>query len=244
MKGFGFGLALAVFFASPLALGEEAQRGPTLRLPGMAPIPLPPRGRALEAIPGEDEPSSDSKDGVAPRAAAPNQDPADKAPPPRTKAETLDDLYARLALAKDADETSGLVTAIDRLELDSGSDAGDLLMARAIAAINLKNYEVALALLDKIVDLQPDWAEAWNKRATVRYIIDDFDGSMADIAHVLKLEPRHFGALSGMGMILERGGFREDALRAYRRALAIAPHLETLKSNVDRLTKSVEGQEL
>jgi tetratricopeptide (TPR) repeat protein len=244
MKGFGFGLALAVFFASPLALGEEAQRAPTLRLPGMAPIPLPPRGRALEAIPGEDEPSSDSKDGVAPRASGPSQDPADKAPPPRTKAQTLDDLYARLALAKDADETSGLVTAIDRLELDSGSDAGDLLMARVIAAINLKNYEVALALLDKIVVLQPDWAEAWNKRATVRYIIDDYDGSMADIAHVLKLEPRHFGALSGMGMILERGGFREDALRAFRRALAIAPHLETLKSNVDRLTKSVEGQEL
>jgi tetratricopeptide (TPR) repeat protein len=243
MKGFGFALALAVLFASPLALSEEGQRAPTLRLPGMAPIPLPPRGRALEAIPGEDEPTSDSKDGVAPRASAPNPDPADKALPP-TKAQTLDDLYARLALAKDADETSGLVTAIDRLELDSGSDAGDLLMARAIAAINLKNYEVALALLDKIVDLQPDWAEAWNKRATVRYLVDDYDGSMADIAHVLKLEPRHFGALSGMGMILERGGFREDALRAYRRALAIAPHLETLKSNVDRLTKSVEGQDL
>jgi len=110
--------------------------------------------------------------------------------------------------------------------------------------MGLKNFEVALALLDKLVELQPDWAEAWNKRATVRYLVDDYEGSMADIAHVLKLEPRHFGALSGMGMILERRGFREDALRAYRRALAIAPHLDSLRNSVDRLTKSVEGQDL
>jgi tetratricopeptide (TPR) repeat protein len=237
MKAFGFGLALAVILASPLASGEESPRVPTLRLPGMAPAPLPPRGRGLQASPGDDEPPA--ADRTAPGAPAPDLPPA-----PRTKAETLDDLYARLALAKDAEETAGLVVAIDRLELDSGSDAGDLLMTRAIAAMGLKNFEVALALLDKLVELQPDWAEAWNKRATVRYLIDDYEGSMADIAHVLKLEPRHFGALSGMGMILERRGFREDALRAYRRALAIAPHLDSLRNSVDRLTKSVEGQDL
>jgi len=238
MKAFGFGLAFAVLLTSSLASGEETPRVPTVRIPGMAPIPLPPRGRALNAIPGEDEPPS--ADGAAP-GAAPTPD---LPPAPRTKAETLDDLYARLAVAKDADETNGLVVAIDRLELDSGSDAGDLLMARAIAAMGLKNFEVALALLDKLVELQPEWAEAWNKRATVRYLVDDDEGSMVDIAHVLKLEPRHFGALSGMGMILERRGFRDGALRAYRRALAIAPHLESLKASVDRLSKSVEGQDL
>ena len=68
--------------------------------------------------------------------------------------------------------------------------------------------QVSRTLLDKLIVLQPDWAEAWNKRATVRYLMDDEQGSMADIARVLVLEPRHFGALSGMGMILERGGFR------------------------------------
>jgi tetratricopeptide (TPR) repeat protein len=116
-------------------------------------------------------------------------------------------------------------------------------MARAIAAMGVKSYDVAQTLLDKIVELYPDWAEGWNKRATLRFVLDDDKGSMADIAHVLKIEPRHVGALSGMGMILERDGFREDALRAYRRALAVAPQLESLKDSVDRLTKSVEGQD-
>jgi len=107
-----------------------------------------------------------------------------------------------------------------------------------------KNLEVSLALLDKIVVLQPGWAEAWNKRATVRYLLDDDQGSMADIAHVLALEPRHFGALSGMAMILERDGFRDDALRAYRRALEIAPQLTSVRNAVDRLTTAVDGQSL
>jgi tetratricopeptide (TPR) repeat protein len=181
-----------------------------------------------------------------PDAAKPDAPESGKAAPaaPHSRAETLNDLYARLAVSKDAVETAGLLSAIDRLGLDSGSDAGDLLMARAIGAMGAKKYDIALTLLDKLVDLQPEWAEAWNKRATVRFLVDDDKGSMADIAHVLKIEPRHVGALSGMGMILERRGFRDDALRAYRRALAVAPQLESLKSNVDRLTKAVQGQSL
>ncbi len=67
---------------------------------------------------------------------------------------------------------------------------------------------------------------------------------MADIAHVLKLEPRHIGALAGMGVILEREGFRDDALRAYQRALQIAPQLKSLKDSVERLTKAVQGEDL
>jgi Flp pilus assembly protein TadD len=165
-------------------------------------------------------------------------------PAPHSRAETLNDLYARLAASKDADETVGLISAIDRLALESGSDAGDLLMTRAVVAVGDKNYDVALALLDKLVELQPQWAEAWNKRATVRFLVDDDEGSMADIAQVLKLEPRHIGALSGMGVILERRGFREGALRAYRRALEIAPQLPSLKTSVDRLTKAVQGEDL
>jgi tetratricopeptide (TPR) repeat protein len=117
-------------------------------------------------------------------------------------------------------------------------------MARAIAALGTRNLEIAEQLLDKIILLQPDWAEAWNKRATVRYLMGEDQQSMADIARVLVLEPRHVGALSGMGMILERRGFRDGALRAYRRALEVAPQLESAKSAVDRLTKAVDGQAL
>lgn len=169
---------------------------------------------------------------------------APDAAPPQTHKQKLDDLFARLAASTDAAETNGLMVAIDRLELESGSNTGDFLMARAVAALGTHNLQVAHALLDKIVVLQPDWAEAWNKRATVLYLLDDDKAAMADVARVLALEPRHIGALSGMGMILERRGFRDDALRAYRRALDIAPRLASVRSAVDRLTAAVNGQSL
>lgn len=168
----------------------------------------------------------------------------DPAPVVHTREQKLDDLFARLAASKDAAETNGLVVAIDRLYLELGSDTGDLLMARAIAAIGARNLTVSLALLDKIIILRPAWAEAWNKRATVRYLMDDEKGSMADIARVLSLEPRHIGALSGMAMILERAGFTDDALRTYRRALEIAPQLSSVRAAVDRLTAAAKGQSL
>jgi tetratricopeptide (TPR) repeat protein len=196
--------------------------------------------RAANPTPGDDEEAAPAPGGDS--AAPPKRDPAPA--PVQTNRQKLDDLYARLAASTDAAETNGLVAAIDRLELASGSNAGDLLMARAIAALGTRNLEIAEQLLDKIILLQPDWAEAWNKRATVRYLMGEDQQSMADIARVLALEPRHVGALSGMGMILERRGFRDGALRAYRRALEVAPQLESAKSAVDRLTKAVDGQAL
>ena len=76
----------------------------------------------------------------------------------------------------------------------------------------------------------------------MRYLADDAMGSMQDIAHVLKLEPRHFGALSGMGFILQRGGFDKRALEAFRKALEISPQQEEIRRLVDKLTLAVEGQ--
>jgi tetratricopeptide (TPR) repeat protein len=236
-------LFAAVALNAAAAPAQDASHQPTLKLPGMPPAPLPPRGR-LTPRPGEDEPGLGARAAPQTHPSDPDEKTVEKAEPPRTRAQTLDDLFARLAASKDADETNGLVAAIDRLELVSGSDAGDLIMARAMAAMGAKNYDVAASLLDKLIDLDPQWAEAWNKRATLRFILEDDKGSMADIAHVLQIEPRHFGALSGMGMIFERRGFRDDALKAYRRALTIAPQLQSIKNSVDRLTKAVEGQDL
>ena len=180
------------------------------------------------------------------RVAAPDSAPATPEPaaPVQTRQQRLDDLFARLAAATDAAETEGLVVSIDRLLLESGSGTGDLLMGRAIAALGTHDLPVSRALLDKIVVLRPEWAEAWNKRATVRFLMNDEQGSMADIARVLALEPRHVGALSGMAMILERGGFRDEALRAYKRTLEIAPHLESVRASVERLTAAARGQSL
>src|SRR6476646_8072318 len=85
---------------------------------------------------------------------------------------------------------------------------------------------LAMPILDDIVMRAPDWAEGWNKRATVLYILGEQDRSLADIEHVLALEPRHFGALSGIGLIRIAKGQPREALAAYRRALAVNPFLK------------------
>jgi tetratricopeptide (TPR) repeat protein len=172
------------------------------------------------------------------------QSPAAAEAKPESDAQALDSLYRRLALAKDPAESQGIVALITRRQLQSGSDTADLLMARAIAAMGTGQVDVSMPILDAIIALQPNWAEAWNRRATARFLAEDERGSMADIAHVLALEPRHFGALSGMGMILEHRGFDDDALRAYSQALAIAPGLQSLRDAVDRLNKKVGERQL
>jgi tetratricopeptide (TPR) repeat protein len=165
-------------------------------------------------------------------------------PEAKTPAEAAAELFDRLARTQDSDEAAGIVSALDRLWLESGSDTSDLLMSRALQAMQGKSYPLALEVLDAIVDLQPDWAEGWNKRATVRWLAGDSKGSMADIAETLKLEPRHLGALAGLGAILEEAGQREEALRVYQRGLDIAPNYGPMKDAVKRLKAAVAGQTL
>jgi tetratricopeptide (TPR) repeat protein len=177
-----------------------------------------------------------------PEAQAPQAKPDE--PPPQTPAEARADLYARLAAAKDADETAGIITLLLHAYSESGSDTGDLLLRRARQAIGAEEYPDALKILDATIALLPDWAEGWNARATARYLDDDYDGSMADIAQTLKREPRHLGALMGMAAILEARGKTEDALKVYERALAIAPHWRNAKEAADRLKAALAGDEL
>ena len=155
---------------------------------------------------------------------------------------TLDDLYAKLAASTDADESKGVASLIGAIWMRSGSDTAGLLMQRASQAMEKKNYALALSVLDRIVALQPNWAEGWNQRASVRFLAGDLNGSMSDVEHVLKLEPKHFGALEGMAAILQRTGFDKRALEVYRRALAIYPHQPSVEKIVDELTLAVEGQ--
>ena len=176
-------------------------------------------------------------DGQAPRA---NHD----EPPTKTPAEERADLYARLAASKDADETAGIIPRLLHSYSESGSDTADLLLRRARQAIGVENYADALKILDATIALQPDWAEGWNARATTRYLDDDYNGSMADIAQTLKREPNHLGALMGMGMILEARGKREDALKVYERVLMIAPHWRNAQEAADKLKAALAGSEL
>ena len=165
-------------------------------------------------------------------------------PPPKTPAEERAELYTRLAASKDADETGGIITRLLHLYSESGSDTADLLLRRARQAIGVENYSDALKILDATIALQPDWAEGWNARATTRYLDDDYKGSMADIAQTLKRDPKHLGALMGMGTILEAREKREDALKVYERVLEIAPHWRNAQEAADKLKAALAGSEL
>ena len=124
------------------------------------------------------------------------------------------------------------------------SDTAQLLMARVKAAIEAKQLDVALELLDALVKLRPDYTEAWNRRAAVSFPQDDYDRALHDIEQVLAREPRHFGALAGLGMIMRDLGDDKRALDAFRKALAINPHLDKIPELVKTLTEKVEGRDI
>ncbi len=126
----------------------------------------------------------------------------------------------------------------------SGSPSMDLLLLRAGRAMESGDFELALGYLDDLVRLNPDFAEGWNKRATVYFLMGAFGHSVADIERTLALEWRHFGALSGLGMILERLGDKQGAMRAYRRGLEVHPNLPGASAGVERLAPDVDGREL
>ena len=115
-------------------------------------------------------------------------------------------------------------------------------MSRAKTAIDANNLDLAIELLDAIIKIKPDYIEAWNRRATIRYMRKDYAQAMDDIRQVLIREPRHFGAMSGLGMILQEFGDEKHALDVFRRALEINPHLQKIDEMIKSLTEKVEGR--
>ena len=95
-----------------------------------------------------------------------------------------------------------------------------------------------------MIELRPDYVEAWNRRATLHFANKDYGKSLADIRQVLAREPRHFGALSGLGVIMQEFGEDKLALEAFRRALAVNPHLQKMPDFVKTLTEKVEGRDI
>jgi tetratricopeptide (TPR) repeat protein len=117
-------------------------------------------------------------------------------------------------------------------------------MDRAIKMMNAGRLDDAEAMFSAIISRKPAFAEAWNKRATVRFFRGDDAGSANDILQVIKLEPRHFGALSGLGMIKVREGDLQGALQAYRAAQRINPFLPNIEVIIDRLGQRLKGRAL
>jgi tetratricopeptide (TPR) repeat protein len=170
----------------------------------------------------------------------------DKLPKPPTgdRGRNIDFLFEALKAAPDAEIAKQVENRIWAIWLVSGSDTANLLMNRVKAALEAKDTKLAIQLLGSIIELKPDYIEAWNRRATLFFSMKDYGRAMADIREVLSREPRHFGALAGLGMILEEVGDDKQALEAYRKALAINPHMQKIPDLVKGLTEKVEGRDI
>ena len=165
-----------------------------------------------------------------------------KVGPDRTRG--LDLLFGALKAAPDEVSAKAVEAKIWAIWLQTPSDTAALLMARAKAAIDAQQGDIALKLLDATIKLRPDYVEAWNRRATLYYLRNDYGRSLADIQQVLVREPRHFGALAGLGMIMQDLGDDKRALDAFRKALDVNPHLDKVPDLVKTLTEKVEGRDI
>jgi len=162
--------------------------------------------------------------------------------PEAVRKEVLEDLYGRLSGAGDEESAKLIAEAIEKIWMRSGSDTVDLLMQRSTQMVQDEELDTALDILDSVVAIAPDYAEGWNQRATVFFIRRDYRRSLDDLRHVLALEPRHFKAISGLGLIMQEFGDKEAALKAFRKALEIYPQLTNTQQLEHELARDVEGQ--
>lgn len=158
------------------------------------------------------------------------------------KNKILHDLYDRLGKSTNPDEAKIVTSAIERLWLRSGSDTVDLLMVRTAKMMEAREFDVALDLLDSIIELSPEYPEAWARRAAVLFAKKDFRQSLESLRHALALDPSHYKAIEGLGLLMQELGDKEAALKAFRRVLKIHPHLEDAVQAVKELSREVEGQ--
>lgn len=156
----------------------------------------------------------------------------------------LDALFLALRKAQSDTEAAEFVAEIWRQWMVSGKREVDILMQRAIDGMQARDFGLASLLLDEVVDQAPEFAEGWNRRATLRYMMGDHKGSLADIEKTLTLEPRHFGALAGRGLIYIATEDWQSALEAYRAAVSINPYLVERNRVLPELQKRVDGNKL
>jgi tetratricopeptide (TPR) repeat protein len=176
--------------------------------------------------------------------------PPDAAPPPAatpppaapTKQGRLDQLFAELKRERNEKAAERIAGRIWNEWNQSGSASIDLMMQWAQKATQDQKFDVALDFLDQVVTLQPDYAEGWNRRATVHFMMKNYGKSMADIDRTLQLEPRHFGALSGLAQIMAETGHKQSALEAWQKVLAIYPMMRSAQDQVSTLSEELAGE--
>ena len=160
------------------------------------------------------------------------------------RAKRLDQLFEALKQAPNAEVAKIIEDRIESVLLQSGSATANLLIERARTVIEAKDYDLSLTLLDAVIELAPGFTEAYAQRATVYYLKKNIARSLLDLRIVVAREPRHFGALAGLGVILQDIGEDKHALEAFRRAVALHPHLRAIPELMKKLEVKVEGREI
>ncbi|MBO0902712.1 hypothetical protein [Jiella sonneratiae] len=230
---------------TPPATGGPAEDAAPPRDPGTggdnAPMIVPPPDESPETAPDAfgSPPVADDDSLDAP--AGETTGPASAEKPDETREAKIDRLFAELKKQRDATEAARIAGRIEREWRRSGSATIDLLMQRAAKAMADKNDAAAMDELDQTLVLAPDYAEAWNRRATLNFTMDRWGKSLADIEQTLAREPRHWGALMGLAMILERLDEKQKAYDTYLKVLAVYPSLKSAQDAAARLADDLTG---
>ena len=161
--------------------------------------------------------------------------------PKQLSDETLEGLFERLAEA-DERQASRVEEEITERWSKSGSDSADLLLIRGRKALRKKEFKKAIAHFSRLIAFRPDFAEGWNARATAHFADKNLGRALADLYEVLRLEPRHFGAMIGIALIMENLDRKDDAYAAFKAAQDLHPNVDGAEAGLERLRESVQGE--
>lgn len=213
---------------------------------------VPARAARVIAV---DDPATPQSNGPVLRPDDPTNEPRPTLPPalntspltparPALQSQSIDELFQSLRTAKTVDEARPIDAMIQARFMRSGSATADLLMERALLAVHGENLPLALDLLDSVIALKPDFAEAWNKRATLYFLTHDYGKAISDVEMVLRIEPRQYQALIGLAAMLNELGDKKRALTALERVLALYPSNTDVAKEVEDLRTTLSGRAL
>ncbi len=158
--------------------------------------------------------------------------------------ERLDELFVQLHETKSAYQAHVLEHTIWQIWHVSDMAGTNILMEQGARSMEAGDYATALEKFEAVVELEPDFAEGWNKRATVHYLMGNYAQSIEDVKKTLSLEPRHFGALSGLGLIYDSLDNLEGAKAAFEKALEANPHMDPIRTRLDEIVKELENRQI
>ena len=158
--------------------------------------------------------------------------------------ERLDELFVKLQGSEDFEKSRQLEISIWQIWSTTSDDAVNTLMYEGSAAMTRRDLRRALRYFEQVVAIAPEFSEGWNKRATIHYLLDNHEESLHDIGKTLELEPRHFGALAGRGLVLMELDREEEALTAFEEALAIHPRLIGAQRNAEAIRERLKKQQI